>query len=364
MMKQAWPGRWLVAWGGLALVLAAAVIIGGQAGAKPKPSVAEAMSISVEARPLAAFDKRHPEQKAFGKLEWRGGLVLSSSSKGFGGWSALAIDPDGRRLLAISDTGLWLTGELAYDGDRPVGVTGARLGPLTNVDGSLLAKGDDDSEGVTVIAGNLAKGEVLIAFERHHRIGRYPVSKAGVGAPTEFLGLPPEAAQLDWNRSLESVCMLKGGSQAGAVVTLAERFPSKDDQHSGWMRKPGAKSWDALRITKIDDFDLTDCAGMRDGSLLVLERRYRMRDLLEGPKMRLRRLAPAELASGTLIAGETLIEAGSDFEIDNMEGLAVVQGAKGETIITMISDDNFNHVSQRTVLLQFALPARQAAAGK
>jgi hypothetical protein len=41
-------------------------------------------------------------------------------------------------------------------------------------------------------------------------------------------------------------------------------------------------------------------------------------------------------------------------EIDNMEGLALHTGPRGETIITMISDDNFNHVMQRTVLLQFA----------
>jgi hypothetical protein len=38
-----------------------------------------------------------------------------------------------------------------------------------------------------------------------------------------------------------------------------------------------------------------------------------------------------------------------------MEGLALHQGAGGETILTLISDDNFNRLLQRTVLLQFAL---------
>jgi len=42
------------------------------------------------------------------------------------------------------------------------------------------------------------------------------------------------------------------------------------------------------------------------------------------------------------------------FEIDNMEGLAVHRNAKGETILTLISDDNFSSF-QRTLLLQFAL---------
>ena len=43
------------------------------------------------------------------------------------------------------------------------------------------------------------------------------------------------------------------------------------------------------------------------------------------------------------------------YQIDNMEGLAVNRGVAGELVITMISDNNFNRVLQRTVLLQFAL---------
>jgi hypothetical protein len=56
--------------------------------------------------------------------------------------------------------------------------------------------------------------------------------------------------------------------------------------------------------------------------------------------------------------GEILIEAHHGQEIDNMEGLATHSGPNGETIITMISDDNFNHLMQRTILLQFALMPR------
>ena len=45
-----------------------------------------------------------------------------------------------------------------------------------------------------------------------------------------------------------------------------------------------------------------------------------------------------------------------------MEGLAVHTGSQGETLLTLISDDNFNSLLQRTVLLQFALPAKSVAA--
>ncbi|MND00504.1 hypothetical protein D3C83_191450 [compost metagenome] len=50
-----------------------------------------------------------------------------------------------------------------------------------------------------------------------------------------------------------------------------------------------------------------------------------------------------------------LIDAGNAHQIDNMEALAVHRSKAGETILTIVSDDNLS-VWQRTVLLRFALP--------
>ena len=57
---------------------------------------------------------------------------------------------------------------------------------------------------------------------------------------------------------------------------------------------------------------------------------------------------------GALVDGPVLFEADLGYEIDNMEGLSVHRGAGGETVLTLISDDNFS-VLQRTLLLQFTL---------
>ena len=38
-----------------------------------------------------------------------------------------------------------------------------------------------------------------------------------------------------------------------------------------------------------------------------------------------------------------------------MEGMAVHRAAGGETIVSLISDDNFNTLLQRTLFLQFTL---------
>jgi hypothetical protein len=76
--------------------------------------------------------------------------------------------------------------------------------------------------------------------------------------------------------------------------------------------------------------------------------------------MRIRRIAEAELKRGSLIEGETLLEAEDNWNIDNMEGIAAHRAASGETILTLISDDNFS-LLQRTLLMQFALPEAGAA---
>jgi hypothetical protein len=50
-----------------------------------------------------------------------------------------------------------------------------------------------------------------------------------------------------------------------------------------------------------------------------------------------------------------VLEADSSYEIDNMEGIAVHRGSRGETVVSLISDDNFNQLMQRTLFLQFTL---------
>jgi hypothetical protein len=81
----------------------------------------------------------------------------------------------------------------------------------------------------------------------------------------------------------------------------------------------------------------------------------------------LRRFSSAEVRNGVTMEGEVLLDADMDYDIDNLEGLSVHRSPKGETVLTLLSDDNFNTFIQRTVLLQFVLtdvpayPSPQAA---
>src|SRR6185437_13060798 len=129
-----------------------------------------------------------------------------------------------------------------------------------------------------------------------------------------------------------------------------ERLYDVKRNHTGWLWTHKGPA--TVHLKNIGDFDVTDLASLDDGTLFVLERRFRW---TEGVKMRLRRIAPDELEPGRTMQGETLIEADLSDQIDNMEGLSVTRLKTGEVLVTMISDDNFNHLLQRTMLLQFTV---------
>lgn len=152
------------------------------------------------------------------------------------------------------------------------------------------------------------------------------------------------------NYGFEALCVLQGGPHKGAIVAFSEHLLDRRGHHTGWVWIDGQPR--ALFLKERDGYEITDAAALRDGGMLVLERRFRWTD---GVRMRIRLLPPDAIAPDAVIEGETLLEAGMSYEIDNMEGIAVHRGGRGETVITLISDDNFNRFLQRTVLLQFTL---------
>ena len=330
----------------------------GQPTQPPLPDAVEA--IEVQARPIANFRPSSPGQHQFGRLEFRGGLVLTSTTASFGGWSGITIDADGRRFLAVSDEGSWLAGEITYRGRAPAGIANARTGPLRALKGRHIdSKKDLDAEAVSLLEGSLSRGMALIGFERNHRIGLFPVVDGLLEAPVRYLRLTPEMRRMKQNKGFEAVAVLRGGPAKGSVIAFSERYPGDIAMHTGWLWMKEQPS----RLSLVDhgDFEITDATSLPDGTLLLLERRFRW---TEGVKMRLRQIAADAVTPGAVLDGEVLLEADLASEIDNMEGLAAHRGAAGETVLTLISDNNFNTFLQRTLLLQFTLGEPRKAAGR
>jgi hypothetical protein len=303
--------------------------------------------IDVSAVPITTFEPRNPSRTRFGALEFRGGLVLSSNAKTFGGFSELHVDPDGSHFVSASDRGIWLRGRIVYRDGKPAGIADAEMAPMLGADGrSLISHGWFDSESLTERDGML-----YVGFERVEKIVRFNYRRDGLAARGEPIPVPPDFKTLENNQSLECLAAPpKGSPLSDKLIVVTER--SLDD--AGNMRSflLDGKNVERFTVKRHDDFDVSDCVVLPPGDLLLLERRFAL--LHGGLSMRIRRIPLASLKPGTVIDGTNLIEADLGYEIDNMEGIGVHRNASGETIVTLISDDNFLPF-QRTLLLQFAV---------
>ena len=309
-------------------------------------------SIEIEARPIAHFERGRPEVKRFGALEFRGGLVLSSPAADFGGWSALVMEPDGQEPARHLRRG-----QLAQRRSRlrrqPAARPDARAARPAARQGRPAAReqGEQDAEAVTLLDGTLQSGTLLIGFERLHRIDRYPIRDGEVQAPTGTLKLPAEAKRMPTNQGIEALAVLKGGPYKGSIVAFAERFTRGSGYHTGWIWVGGGEP-QRFQLQDIDGFNITDAAGLagrqpaRARALLPLDRgREDAPAPYPGRRDRARRAHHRPHA----VPGR--------LELRDRQhgGPGRARGAGGETVLSLISDDNFNHFLQRTVFLQFTL---------
>ncbi len=344
-------GRRLRLPAGVALIAA----IGAGVAYAAKPSTADLVTgpITVDAKPLAGFDRVAGDKTKFGKLTWRGGLVLTSPSGYFGGWSGLALNPDGKGFFAISDAGAWMRGALVYDPTgAPAGMKDVILGAIQSKKGDPLSrKKDADAEGLALTQGDTDNGRVLISFERRHRIARYDITNGELSSSMGEVTLPGSAYDMPSNGGFEAIAQLRGGPNTGKLVAFSEHKRDRAGNYVGWIWESKSRPRKFF-MTNDGDYDITDASALPDGSLLVLERRFRFS---EGVSMRLRHIKAKELRRGRVIDADILVAADGSKQIDNMEGLATHAGPDGEIIITMISDDNYNHALQRTLLLQFSI---------
>ena len=179
---------------------------------------------------------------------------------------------------------------------------------------------------------------------------RFDYARDGLAARGEPIPVPDSFKTLKFNKSLECLAMpAKGSALAGTLIAVTERSLDAQGNHRAYLLD-GARA-ETFSVRRSDDFDVSDCVILPPDSLLLLERSY---SPARGVAMRIRRIALAAIKPGALVDGKELIAADLGFQIDNMEGIAVHRNAAGETILTLVSDDNFS-VLQRSLLLQFAL---------
>ncbi|MCW5747430.1 MAG: esterase-like activity of phytase family protein [Alphaproteobacteria bacterium] len=286
-----------------------------------------------------------------GKLIWRGGLSLDANHRDFGGWSGLWVASDGAEMRAISDEGSWLVARLRYDAaGHLAGADDGVLGRLKSPDGAWLrGKSWTDAESFAM----LPDGTMLVGFERRHRVLRYPAGNERqggglAGTPVPFAA-PADLARAPSNAGLEAMTVLSDGR----LFLLTEDFALRPGTTAGWIGvlRDGTPMWTAFHYTLLDGFRPTSAATLPDGDIVLLERSAA---LPAGWRVRVMRLRVASLVPGAVVRAEELARLATPFVTENLEGVVARRGRGGETLLWLISDDNFSFL-QQTVLLHFAL---------
>ncbi len=250
----------------------------------------------------------------------------------FGGLSGVKLSDDGRSLLAIGDRGVWVTARLERDGEQLKRARTTGIGPLLGVDGKPLSEREVDAEGLAVDN----EGRAYVSFEGFHRVRRYdPIS----GPATRIPGFPAMNRFRD-NTGLESLAI----DAKDELYAIPEFVNSPKGKAPVFRFRNGA--WEnPYDIQRRDGFYETDADFGPDGRLYLLERKFRW---LGGFQTRLRRFT---LSDDGILKEETLLTTRFG-DLDNMEGLSVWRDARGDTRVTLLSDDNFFPL-QRTMLVEF-----------
>lgn len=303
-------------------------------------SAAFADDLKIKAEPLSKFKTGSTETR-FGALEFIGGLVLKSKHEEFGGLSGIRFVRD-ENFIAVTDKARVLTGTLKRKDGKPHSIKGEKITRIKAANGATITGANDkDAEAIEIV-----NNQFFVGYERNDRILRLNLRGRKLVADGSYLidftpyGFPnnkgPEALAFDPNSK--------------KLFAFAEYALNDEGNQRGFIIS-GGKVEREISVKHRDGFSLTDAHFLPDGDLLILERYY---NPFTGAYMRIRRILQENLFSDKPLDGETIIDVDSDYEIDNMEGMAVTLMADGSKRITLISDDNFSR-NQRTILLEFKL---------
>lgn len=312
-----------------------------------KPSERGPRPLAVAATPIESFSRSEPERVRFGALEFRGGLVLEADEAHFGGLSGIRAIGGDEDFLAITDRGRWLRFRLRLDNGRPAGIERAMIAPMLDGSGAALSStASFDTEALALGEG----GDVHVGIERTHRVVRFDFGRREFIARARGVATPPAMRDLPRNAGVEGLVFVPPGRPlGGALIAFSERGLDAAGNLRAFIL--GGPAPGEFAVRRRNNFDITDAALLPGGDVVILERYF---SWLGGIGMRIRLIPLADIRPGALVDGAVLIEAGNAHQIDNMEGLAAHRNAAGETVLTVVSDDNFSRL-QRTLLLRFAL---------
>lgn len=259
-------------------------------------------------------------------VSYAGGLVLRGPElHGLSDLKVTGADPSELRAWAVSDFGHLVRFSIRLDRNgRLTSADDATNRPLTGPDGAVLApKENADAEGLAL----LPNGDVLVSFERDHRVWSY-----GSGASERPRLVSTPRHPFGDNQGIEGLAAAPDGGWL-ALGEAGGAWLCHDTDCEALPNAPTAYT---------DGFLTTGADVDPAGGWFIVQRLFTPPLNMQA---RVRHMAP----DGTL--SEPLIHLRPPASTDNFEGIAVVETATG-TRLYLLSDDNDNFV-QKTLLLAF-----------
>jgi hypothetical protein len=315
-------------------VLAGGFLLATFAWPVERPAPVGPRLAEMKAEPVV-LDEADPDRRRLGALHFLEGWRLSSRDVRFGGVSAMHVE--GGEVLALADTG----SIFRFPVPRGAGALPLTIDRIPRGPGSGRRKSDRDAEALAV-----AEGRVWVAFETWNAVWRYRLP------PWRFeaAAAPSALEELPFTHGPEAMVRLANGR-----FLIFGEGPSDESGTTPLLLFHGDPARPATGVTRLryrpsPGFRATDAALLPDGRLLVLNRSFR---LLRGWRAVLILADPRRLRGGVL-AGQEIAAFTGNVTVDNMEALSVTREGR-RTIVWIASDDNFNPLLQRTLLMKFAL---------
>lgn len=319
-------------------------LLGLACGGRADVAPAAVPLLVVELKP-AELDDKDSERRNFGKMQLMSAHELRSRDRRFGGLSGLSIGADGF-LYAVSDRGFWISAQMVLSANGQLAdLTDWRIEPLLTPQGAAVAGAWTDAEALT----RTADGSFIVAFEQKHRLWRYPRPRKTFSSAATTIPLPEAISPAPINGGMECLAALP----EDRLITLTEELKNPDGSFAGWVQENGR--FERLAYSPASGYRVADCAALRNGDLIVLERRFSLLTLWGA---RLAIVPAQQLRGGAKLEGFELLRLESPLSLDNFEGVAVQETDQG-TMVYMVSDDNY-HSLQRTLIYQFLLPKLDA----
>ncbi len=265
---------------------------------------------------------------------WAGGLALSSQDERLGGVSGLGlglvppVSDNGVRMIAVTDSGSLLRGDLVFETEPAIMLTGVHDRTLS------VERLTDARTGVRVRqAESLAIWDERLAFgfEVDHRVG---VMRRG----TKISDLPVPIA-------LRGLSRFKNGVEALAtlpdksLLAISEGV-QREDGLRAWIYDDQREDWPILVYEWDKAFAPTGADVTPDGRFLVVsERKFvSMREPLSN---RLMVVPVSDIAEGSRLKPQQILDLDPILgAVANVESVAILPTADPEEFLIVVATDN------------------------